>query len=176
MTEAIHLAMLIVAILGSGLVAGVFYAFSTLIMQGLARLPAEEGMRAMQSINVTVLNRWFLWVFMGTFGLCLALIFIFAVDYRGLRSVCIILGGVIYVVWCFLVTGTRNVPRNTLLEKTPANAAHATLVWQTYLQEWTHYNHLRTAAAFITCLCFILGALLEGRWMRGIDFQFQFKI
>ncbi len=34
-----------------GLVAGVFFAFSTFVMSGLARLPPADGIRAMQSIN-----------------------------------------------------------------------------------------------------------------------------
>ncbi|MCY7296488.1 anthrone oxygenase family protein [Alteromonas sp. a30] len=161
MTEAIHLVVLVAAILGTGLVAGMFYAFSTFIMRGLSELPAVEGMRAMQSINVTVLNRWFMSVFMGTFGLCLALIFIFSVDYRGIRSLLVIAGAVIYVIWCFLVTGTRNVPRNNLLSTTSAESSQANAVWQTYLTEWTYYNHIRTGAALASCLSFICGALLE---------------
>ncbi|WP_010496926.1 hypothetical protein [Paenibacillus elgii] len=45
--------------LGSGLIAGLFFAFSTFVMSALARLPAEQGIAAMQSINVTVLNPLF---------------------------------------------------------------------------------------------------------------------
>lgn len=161
LTESIHLVMLVLAVLGTGLVAGIFYAFSTFVMQGLAEMAPEEGMRAMQSINVTVLNRWFLWVFMGTFGLCLALIFIFFADFRGLRSVFAIAGGVFYVVWCFLVTGTRNVPRNNTLASTSSNAPEAQSVWQTYLEEWTYYNHIRTGASLLASLSFLIAALME---------------
>jgi uncharacterized membrane protein len=39
--------------LGSGLIAGVFFAFSTFVMKALARLPAAHGIAAMQSINVS---------------------------------------------------------------------------------------------------------------------------
>src|SRR3954453_3000242 len=64
------------AALGCGLIAGVFFAFSTFVMKALARLPADEGMAAMQSINVVVLNPMFLGVFLGTAALCVgALIF-----------------------------------------------------------------------------------------------------
>ena len=52
--------------LGSGLIGGVFYAFSTFVMRALARLPAHEGVAAMQSINVAVINPLFLGVFLGT--------------------------------------------------------------------------------------------------------------
>src|SRR5207247_3508326 len=60
-----------VAALGSGLVAGIFFAFSNFVMRALARIP--HGIAAMQSINVVVLNGWFFAVFFGTAGCCLAL-------------------------------------------------------------------------------------------------------
>lgn len=161
LTESIHLFMLIAAVVGTGLVAGIFYAFSTFIMQGLAELSPAEGMRAMQSINNTVLTRWFLWVFMGTFGLCLALIFVFFADYRGLRSLFVIVGALSYVVWCFFVTGTRNVPRNNKLASTSSESAEAEGVWRSYLEEWTHYNHIRTGASLVACVCFMIAALME---------------
>src|SRR5258705_6992637 len=44
--------------LGAGLVAGVFFAFSSFVMAALARLPPAQAIAAMQSINVTVVNRW----------------------------------------------------------------------------------------------------------------------
>jgi uncharacterized membrane protein len=57
--------------IGCGLIAGVFFAFSTFVMQALRRLPGAEGMPAMQSINVVVLNPIFLGVFLGTAVTCL---------------------------------------------------------------------------------------------------------
>jgi len=48
---------LTVSILGTGLVGGIFFTFSTFVMQALARLSPNEGIRAMQAINVTVLIR-----------------------------------------------------------------------------------------------------------------------
>jgi len=40
------------ALLGSALVGGIFFAFSSFIMKALAGVPSEEGIGAMQSINV----------------------------------------------------------------------------------------------------------------------------
>jgi uncharacterized membrane protein len=48
-----------VSALGSSLVAGIFFAFSNFVMKALARVPPAQGIAAMQSINVVVLNRWF---------------------------------------------------------------------------------------------------------------------
>ena len=56
----------VLAAVGSGVVAGLLFGFSTAVMKSLARLPAEHGMRAMQHINLVILNPLFLGAFMGT--------------------------------------------------------------------------------------------------------------
>lgn len=55
------------ALLGSALVGGIFFAFSSFVIKALADVPTAEGIGAMQSINVAVINPSFLGVF---FGLC----------------------------------------------------------------------------------------------------------
>ncbi len=56
MSSTVVNAMILFCALGSALVAGVFFAFSTFVMKALGRLQPEQGIAAMQSINVTVLN------------------------------------------------------------------------------------------------------------------------
>lgn len=51
----------ILAMLGCGMIGGVFFAFSSFVMRALARLPDAQGLAAMQSINFVVLN----WHFLG---------------------------------------------------------------------------------------------------------------
>jgi len=64
----------LLAAIGSGLIAGVFFAFSTFVMRALARLPADQAVAAMQSINVTILNPVFFAVCFGTALLSIVLI------------------------------------------------------------------------------------------------------
>ena len=64
---------LVLAIMGSGLMAGLFFAFSTAVMAALARLPAAQGADAMNAINVVIVNPLFLAVYMGTAALALCL-------------------------------------------------------------------------------------------------------
>ena len=54
------------ALLGSALVGGIFFAFSSFVMKALANVPSAEGIGAMQSINVVVINPSFLGAFFGT--------------------------------------------------------------------------------------------------------------
>ena len=57
----------------SGLMAGLFFAFSTFVMQALGKRPAPTGIAAMQSINATILNPIFFALFFGTAVLSLIL-------------------------------------------------------------------------------------------------------
>lgn len=63
----------LLAIIGTGLIAGTFFVFSVAIMPAFRRLPGAEGLAAMQSINVVIQNPIFLGVFMGTALISLAL-------------------------------------------------------------------------------------------------------
>ncbi len=59
-------ALTLLAALGCGLMAGLFFAFSVCVMKALERLPSAAGITAMQSINVAIINPVFLAVFFGT--------------------------------------------------------------------------------------------------------------
>jgi len=73
MIDGLLLALTFVSALGCGLVAGVFFAFSAFVMKALSRLPPALGIAAMQSINVAVINPWFLAAFLGTGAACVLL-------------------------------------------------------------------------------------------------------
>ena len=61
------------AALGCGLIAGAFFAFSTFVMRALAQLPPAQGIAAMQSINIVVINPMFMTALFGTGAACLLL-------------------------------------------------------------------------------------------------------
>jgi uncharacterized membrane protein len=58
----------------NGLMAGVFFAFSTFVMTALGRLPDREGLRVMQEINDAAPTPWFMLPFIGTAAVCHALV------------------------------------------------------------------------------------------------------
>ena len=66
MIADISVALAFFAALGSGLIAGLYFAFSTAVMPALANLPEEQGIAAMQKINAAILNPLFLLLFFGT--------------------------------------------------------------------------------------------------------------
>lgn len=145
------------AALGCGLMAGVFFAFSSFIMKALARLPQGEGIAAMQSINVTVINPWFLGVFFGTGALCAVLVVMAFLQRQDPASVYLIAGGVLYLVGTFLVTLVFNVPRNHALAQLARADTRGSALWPRYLAGWTAWNHVRTVAALAAAASFSLG-------------------
>ena len=65
--------LIILAAIGSALIGGLFFAFSTFIMAALGQRPPAEGMAAMVSINRVILRSLFMPVFFGTALLSLGL-------------------------------------------------------------------------------------------------------
>jgi len=137
----------LLAALGCGVMAGLFFAFSVSVMKALARLPSAEGIAAMQSINVAIINPVFLAVFLGTAVACLLVMIAALLRWHNPGAVYLLIGGALYLVGTFLVTLVFNVPKNNALASVaPANPESASL-WTDYLSKWTAWNHVRAAAA-----------------------------
>src|SRR5919199_2262044 len=134
--------------LGCGLVAGVFFAFSSFVMAGLDRLPAPEGVAAMQSINRTVITPSFMLAWLGTGVLCVGLAAWSAAAREG-HAAAALAAGAIYVVGTVGVTFAVNVPLNDRLDAADPAAGEAAPLWRTFVRRWTAWNHVRGAAAFV---------------------------
>ena len=135
------------AVLGSGLVAGVFFAFSTFIMRALGQLPANQGIAAMKAINVTVINPWFFLAFLGTGAVCLAVAFLAFGSAAGTHRAYLLAGCALYLFGCLLVTVAFNVPLNDQLASANPDSSGVAALWANYLSRWTFWNHVRTAAS-----------------------------
>lgn len=142
--------------LGAALVGGIFFAFSTFVMAALGRLRPEHGIAAMQSVNVTVLNPWFFAVFFGTALGSMALALVGVLDWGAPGSAYLILGSLLYLTGCILVTIVFNVPLNHALAAVEPGSTEAAEMWTRYLSTWTTWNHLRTAASLAAAASFIM--------------------
>jgi uncharacterized membrane protein len=152
MTLALALLSLSTCI-GAGLIAGVFFAFSAFIMKALAELPTEQGVAAMQRINVVVLNQRFLGVFVGTALLALACVGTAFASLGSMASVWLLAAGASYIVGSFGVTTVFNVPRNQRLARLDARSMEAAAYWPVYIRKWLFWNHVRTAASAVSAAC-----------------------
>ena len=91
-------------VLGAGAVGGVFYAFSSFVMPALERLQAADGIKAMQSINVTAERPGFMVAFLGTTLLCGYLGVRGVLGWGDRRATLLVTGSALYLVGTFLLT------------------------------------------------------------------------
>lgn len=156
MTGLIFSALTLAAILGSGLMAGLFFAFSTAVMAALARLPAGQGATAMNTINVVIQNPVFLAVFMGTALVCAALAVKAVLGWSQPGSLWLLAGGLFYLVGIFGITVVFNVPLNDALAAVDPASSEGTALWTRYLDEWVFWNHARTVSGIVSLASFWL--------------------
>lgn len=147
--------MTVASAIGSGLMSGLFFTFSTVVMKALGKLPPAQGAAAMQHINVTIINPWFMLLFLGTALTSLVTVALAIQDW-GTPAVALALsGGVLYLVGCIVITMSYNVPlNNRLAAQTDSNALAQE--WQNYVQRWLPWNHVRTVSTLGASIAFVL--------------------
>jgi len=161
-------ALTILSALGAGVVAGVFFAFSTFVMGALGRLPAAHGIAAMQSINVVVINPLFLGVFIGTAGLCALLVAAALFTWQQPGAMLLLVGALLYFVGTFLVTMFFNVPLNDALSAVAPDSSDGASLWARYLSTWTNWNQVRTIAAFAASAVLTIALCLQARGAAAV--------
>ncbi len=153
--DRVFLVLKICSALGCGLTAGVLFAFSSFIMNGLARLPPAQGIAAMQSINITVVNPSFFTVFFGTALICLYLAIRSLLRWGQPGASLMLAGSLLYLLGTIVVTIAFNVPLNDALAAVKPESAEGATLWAAYLARWTAWNHVRTLAALAAAASFI---------------------
>jgi len=154
--------LLIATILGTGVVAGVFYAFSAFVTQGIDRLPGADAARAMREINVTAVRPPLMIALFGT-GLLAAAVLVFALTGAlGAGVWWAVAAAVVYLVGAIGVTGAANVPRNNrLAAATATDAAALAAAWTAFRPGWQAWNHVRTLTSAVACVGFVLALLVR---------------
>jgi uncharacterized membrane protein len=160
MTNHLPFALKLFAALGCGLIAGVFFAFSTFVMSALARLQPAQGIAAMQLINITVINPLFMTAFLGTAAACIYLTISSLLKWHQPGAPYLLIGSLLYLIGTLGVTIVFNVPLNDALALVKPDSTEGASLWAHYLTNWTMWNHIRTtgalaaAASFTIALCY----------------------
>jgi uncharacterized membrane protein len=144
------------AAIGSAVVGGVFYAFSTFVMKALRRLPAQEGVAAMQSINVAVINPMFLGLFLGTAAVCAGVVVAGVARWGERGTGYLLAGAALNLVGTFGVTVACNVPLNNRLAGVRPTGSEAVQEWERYVKRWTVWNHVRTVAGVVAAALLVI--------------------
>ena len=148
----------LLAVIGSGLMAGLFFAFSTAVMPALRRVRPTQGAEAMQQVNRVIQNPLFLLVFIGTGLVCLLLVI--GAPFSGRPgTVWIVVGGLLYIVGSIGLTAVVNVPMNNRLDAANPLTDQGAAIWADYLNRWTAWNHVRALACTAA-----MAALVVGTW------------
>lgn len=139
-----------------GLTAGLFFAFAVAVMPGLARTDAATFVRAMQRINVAIVNPVFLVVFLGplpTLALGAA---------RGPSRTWATAALVLYAA-TVAITVAGNIPLNNALMKVPTDQGGAVLEAgrAEFETRWNRLHLIRTVAVIASFVC-CLAALRAG--------------
>ena len=139
-------ALTFVTALGSAIVAGLFYAFSSFVMAGLDRRSPATAVAAMQGINQAAVRPPLLVPLFGTALLSVAVGVAALIERDGAASWFGLAGAVLYLVGIVGVTMGGNVPLNERLEAIDAEGTEAAAEWQDYLRRWGAWNHVRSLA------------------------------
>jgi uncharacterized membrane protein len=144
-----------IAAVGAALSGGVFFAFSAFVMRALGRLPAAQGISAMNAINKDAPNPLFMLALFGT-GAAGIVVSVAALRHLDQRWALFVLAGTALYLVCLILTAVYHVPRNNALALVDPAAPGAAQTWAQYLSGWTAWNHVRTVTALAGSVAFIL--------------------
>jgi uncharacterized membrane protein len=161
MIDQLLCAATFLAALGSGLVAGVFFAFAAFVLAALARLPAANGIAAMQAITAAIKGPLFLVVFFGTAALTGVLGLAAPLKWSEPGSGWLLLGALLFLNGPFGVTLLKNLPLNNKLAATKPDGKDAARFWEEFRAVWGLWNHVRWIGALGAAAFFIM-AMVEG--------------
>jgi len=152
MSSLVVIVFLWAVALSSGVMAGVYLAFSCFIMRAFNQLGAPQAVAAMNAINASIVRSVFMPVFFGStiLSVCLIVISIFHWDEVGAGLVFI--AGAVYFTGMFVCTVLFNVPLNNFLATLKDDSKNLQQAWSQYYKVWTEWNHLRVISSLVTCI------------------------
>lgn len=149
----------ILALLSTGLSAGLFYAWSVSVIPGTKRMADHSYLEAMQQINRAILNPGFFAIFFGSLLLMLWSSYLeFKADLS--PSFFFTLAAlIVYIAGTVGVTAVGNVPLNEaldLIELNKLGASELKMTRQAYELKWNRLHHVRTVFSIISFVLLLL--------------------
>lgn len=156
MTESLDRTVLVAATVTSGLLAGLFYAYSVSVMRGLARTADGTFVESMRQINVAILNGWFALGFAGA-PLLTALALVVHLDGAELAWIALALVSALFTL---AVTLTVNVPLND--ELASVDEGDPGVARGRFEGRWVRWNLARTISSTTAFGCLVLALASNG--------------
>ena len=143
--------------------AGIFFTWSNAVKPGIGKLSDIEYLRALQSMNRVILNRLFLFLFIGAI-IAVALVPIFHFHMYPNKIfwlfICVLL---IYWAGVFGVTVFGNIPLNEILDKSNLEAMgmkEIISLRRTIEFKWNNFNLIRSISSAITFILLIISFVI----------------
>ncbi len=146
--------------LGSGVMGGVLFGFSSFVMPGLNRLPAGDAVRAMQAFNLTAPRGLGVPLLLSGVGSVVVGAWALGSSHGSTRA--LLVAGAAAGVAAFAVTAAYHVPRNNALDRVDAASAAAVSAWSDYEPGWVAMNHVRTTLSLASAALLVAGAVRSG--------------
>ena len=140
--------MILILSLITGIMAGIYFTFSFVVVDALKLMPNNEGARAMNRINDVIVKTVFLPLFF------VSTIWYFALLFRGVIFTSasepnFVWASVIYIVGMFGVTVFGNVPLNNKLKSRAKDPQKLMAAWDEYGHKWVVLNHVRVVSCTV---------------------------
>jgi len=162
-TEAITLAL---AILFTGLMAGVFFTWSNAVKPGIGKLSDLEYLKALQSMNRVILNNTFKIIFIGAV-ITTALLPILNFNMFPKNIFWLFISAfIIYWVGAFGVTIFGNIPLNEILDKTSIenfSFEELKVLRKSIEVKWNNLNLFRAISSGLSFILLIFSLLFINR-------------
>jgi len=159
-SETIILAL---AILLTGLMAGIFFTWSNAVKPGIGKLSDIEYLTALQSMNRVILNNAFKIIFLGAIiVVALVPVFYFNLYPKNIFWL-FVFTLVIYWIGVFGVTVSGNIPLNEILDKTnleSITSEEIKTLRKSIEVKWNNFNLIRCISSAITFLILIVSFLI----------------
>lgn len=155
---------LFLAILLTGLSAGLFYAWEVSVIPGTKQIPDKSYLETMQSINRAILNPAFFIIFFGSLLLLLVSSY---VQYKAAvnLSFWLVLGAMLtYLLGTFGVTVIGNVPMNEALDIVNLNDLNSeglNRIRKSYENKWNRWHSVRTVFSVLAFILSLLAAFID---------------
>lgn len=147
---------LIITTLASGLIAGLFYAWSISVTPGLAKVGDENFLHAFQAMNRAIINPLFLICFMG---LAILLPLLSYLSYNSIDFVYVLAASILYLVGVMAVTFLGNIPLNDKLESLKIDSMtdeQMSTFRKNFENRWNSLNNVRTISSSLSFIFMIV--------------------
>ena len=158
--------ILILAILFTGLMAGIFFTWSNAVKPGIGKLSDIEYLRAFQSMNRVILNNTFKLIFIGAVLATALVPFFYFHLYPSNIFWFLVSAFIVYWVGAFGITVFGNIPLNEILDKTTLETLSLEELksLRTSIElRWNNLNLLRTISSLLTFSLLVFSYTLMNR-------------